>query len=326
MRYIVFTIYFLFFGTIWANDAYITTAGGNVLPIEGMRNGHIQMSSENIDIILNDDSYQIKVDFDFFNNGPSETVTVGFPQWRGPQPTTTDFLEFSAKVNGLISPYQTVKPVRPDLLSEHILVTKWYTRKIDFPAESITQTSIQYTAPYGVYGISQSADYLFGTGATWNAPIGKITLRIKNNSSKWINELRVDGLSDLLIEEIEGTAQIVLENVSPELGAMITLIVDKVPTPLVTMRRINPEKEWFFRDRVVSSVTLKLLTKEQLRILRNLIFAARGQIFESSDLNNWLHKYCSSWYRPSRKISIDDLSPNELQNLRLIQNEESRRF
>lgn len=60
------------------------------------------------------------------------------------------------------------------------------------------------------------------------------------------------------------------------------------------------------------------LSKDELRILRNTIYARHGRRFNSDDLRRYFNGF--SWYNPSRnEISPSELSPTEKHNISLIQ-------
>ena len=68
----------------------------------------------------------------------------------------------------------------------------------------------------------------------------------------------------------------------------------------------------------LSEEYLSGLSKSQLRILRNTIYARHGRKFKSKDLNDYFSKF--SWYSPRfDEISVNDLSEIEKYNLSLIQ-------
>lgn len=284
------------------------------------------MEKEEITISLYYRYYEINVKFYFRNYGESETVEVGFPQWKHHQPTEDDFYSFSCKVNGDESPYRVIEPVEPEELNDYLLVTKWYVRSVDFPADEITTTEVTFSGPYGVFGISESVDYLFGTGATWKDCIGEMDIVINNYSEDiWINKVAIDNewVNDIWRE---GNSIVCKRwNVVPNFDSQISLEIDSVPNCLVSLRRIDPERDWYFRKNDILPQTLICYTDAQLRLLRNLLFAAYGNIFASQDINDWLQKYCSEWYRPTAKVYQDIFTEKELQNLELIQAEEARR-
>ncbi len=65
------------------------------------------------------------------------------------------------------------------------------------------------------------------------------------------------------------------------------------------------------------------LPKEQLRYLRNLVYAKHGYIFKSEDLKNYFENF--SWYRPNPKFSEDDFSREEKIFIKSVQNCENRK-
>ena len=73
-------------------------------------------------------------------------------------------------------------------------------------------------------------------------------------------------------------------------------------------------------NRYYSESELQSLTKEQLRFARNEIFARRGGIFTSSDLQQYFSS--RSWYVPTRNAADfedEDVNAYELANIKLIQ-------
>lgn len=68
----------------------------------------------------------------------------------------------------------------------------------------------------------------------------------------------------------------------------------------------------------LSDSDLAGLSKAELRILRNTIYARHGRRFNSADLHNYFSGF--SWYYPSRnEISPSELSATEKHNISLIQ-------
>ena len=183
--------------SVFANDAYTKVSGGSILPISKTKKENIKMEKEEINFTLYKDHYDINVKFYFTNYGPTETIEVGFPQWKHLQPTEDDFYYFKSKVNDVTTNFTVKELEKPEPLNKGMVITKWYIRSVTFESNEITTTEVEYSAPYGVYGISESADYLFGTGATWKDCIGEMIIKITNTTDDvWINAIRIDN-SDL---------------------------------------------------------------------------------------------------------------------------------
>ena len=77
------------------------------------------------------------------------------------------------------------------------------------------------------------------------------------------------------------------------------------------------------RQAPVSDAGLALLSKEQLRILRNAIFAYHRYQFRSADLAE--HFAATYWYRPDPDYTEARLNATELANAQLILEEERSR-
>lgn len=68
---------------------------------------------------------------------------------------------------------------------------------------------------------------------------------------------------------------------------------------------------------VIPDSSLAVLTKEELRLLRNTIFAKHGMIFESEDLKNHFQQF--GWYRPMRRNVDSQLTEVDGWNITNIQ-------
>jgi len=71
-------------------------------------------------------------------------------------------------------------------------------------------------------------------------------------------------------------------------------------------------------ENIFISDALAFLSQDELRLLRNLIYAKHGKIFKTSDLSNYFSKFFE-WYTPLYDDVDNLLSENEKQNIKLIQ-------
>ena len=76
--------------------------------------------------------------------------------------------------------------------------------------------------------------------------------------------------------------------------------------------------KWIYIDtnKKIPSDILKQFNKEQFRILRNEIFARKGRIFKSKDLQEIFSQ--QPWYKPDPKYSDEKLIPLDRENISLI--------
>jgi len=309
---------------LFSNDTYIEVSGGSLSLTELSKNDDIQMVSEEITITLFDEYYETSVIFNFYNHGIEQEILVGFPQWSRGTQNKDNFINFSATLNGENQEFQEILVDNPEPLERYLIIYKWYTRNIKFESNGYTQTSVNYKVPYGSYG--NGAEYLYGTGSSWSRSIETMNVKLVNKSQRWINEVSFDTEDERIeIENINNEIIIKLTDVKPNPSDLIILTVNKIPRGLVTNRRIDPERWWYYGSIKLDKEDVNLLTSSQLRLLRNLLFAAKGHIFRSEDINMWLQKYCSDWYSPERKVSINELNEIEKYNLELIQSVEMQR-
>lgn len=85
----------------------------------------------------------------------------------------------------------------------------------------------------------------------------------------------------------------------------------------------DPDLEDIISTYRIDDCDVDYMSKEELRIIRNAIFAHHGKIFKSQDLTDHFSKY--EWYNPSvENVSMEELNEIEKANLRLIQSYENK--
>ncbi len=322
-----------------ANDAYIEAAGGSVIPIDSpVSSAHpsISMKSEKIKIDLQPGFYHVHVDFEFYNEGDSSSIKVGFPQWHYGTSNTVELKNFKTTVNGKAVEYEILKDNGTKTpVHQAEIVDLWFVRDITFPSKAITKTSVDYDCEYGVAGFWKGVEYLFGTGRTWKNPIGNQTIEITNNisptsvilcnrtffieSDEWITATT---LKDTQITNNGTKITITRKNVSPDFFDVFRCEIADYYFMLNPYGDFDSQNYRFGKN-LLKEKDLIFFTNEQLRYMRNIILACHGNIFQSADLNNWLKK--QDWYKPSHKVELSELSEIELANLQAIQIEEARR-
>ncbi|MCR4941045.1 MAG: YARHG domain-containing protein [Treponemataceae bacterium] len=336
-----FTVLFslLLSSLINANDAYIEAAGGSVLPIDSPHasaHPYISMKSEVIKIDLEKDFYRVHVDFVFYNEGDSVKVKVGFPKWHYGSSKTIEMRNFKTSVNGKTVDYEIIEDKGAETpLHKSDVVDSWFVREITFPSKTTTKTSVDYDCEYGHAGFNKGVEYLFGTGKTWKNPIGSQTIEITNNigpssiilddrtffieSDEW---KKAEALSDAEIENIDDKIIITRKNLSPDFFDKFRLEIADDYYTLYPYADLSEDNFRLGKYRLTAR-DLLFFTKEQLRYMRNMIFAWHGNIFQSADLKQWLKGM--DWYKPSHKVDLSELSDIELENVQTIQIEEARR-
>lgn len=67
-----------------------------------------------------------------------------------------------------------------------------------------------------------------------------------------------------------------------------------------------------------TSISLALLNKQELRILRNMFYAKYGKIFSSKDLSDYFENFFD-WYEPEYQNVEDKLDKIEIENIKKIE-------
>ncbi len=338
-RFLIFLLSICFCFFLNANDAYIEAAGGSVIPIDSpMSSAHpsISMKSEIIKIDLQPSLYHVHVDFEFYNEGDSTSIKVGFPQWHYGTSETNELKNFKTTLNGKSLEYKILEDNGTKTPAHKAdIVDLWFVRDITFPSKAITKTSVDYDCEYGHGGFWKAVEYLFGTGRTWKNPIGSQTIEITNNISS-TSVIIYD--STFFVESDEWKTPDSWKNTQiTNDGKKITIIRKNVSPDFFDLFKFEIADEYFLfnpygdfdnqnyrlgKNRLTEK-DLIFFTNEQLRYMRNIIFACHGNIFQSADLNDWLKTW--DWYKPSHKVELSELSEIELANIQAIQKEEARR-
>ena len=320
---------------LWANDSYVEIAGGSIIPIDSPeKSSHpsISMKKEVIYITLEDKSYNVQVYFEFYNSGETATINVGFPEWGYGTTEVATIKDFKTTVNGRSVQFKEIPNTQTENQIENriIHIRKWFVREITFPSNKITKTYINYNCNYGYAGGNLSVTYLFGTGKTWNGPIKNQTIVITNKFSNidytilgrrtYLTQNDKD-LKGLLMGKItlnKNQFTIQRENISPdyfdhfhmEIAPCYYINYFDVDNSSLESNLIEPDDLIFF-------------TNDQLRYLRNVIYAWHGHTFDSADLKAIFKK--KDWYKPTHKVQTSEFNQTELKNLKTIMEEEKLR-
>lgn len=330
MKKNIFSILTFLFITcsLFANDTYFYLAGGNLIPMEETENISVEMQEETIFINLQEDYYEVTVDFVFYNSGNDVELEVGFPFFSEGMGGDGKIWDCTCWTNGNETDYTKTN-----------IIQGWYKpfgleyanlRKISFPKNAITTTRVNFKTNYGEEAPSfLLATYLYGTGLSWKGPIKTLKLIIENN-----NLYRKIGWIKMASKSIRSSFQRIADNkyefitynVEPENYENVFEI-----SLFDVLDNIGPTKFPSFFDfdkEVVDPENFKWYTKAQLRLVRNAIYALHGYEFKSNDLKEYFGKVGQRWNPPytiNKNFSEDDLSEIEKTNIKNLLEEESRR-
>ena len=327
--FFLFSVFFCLI-SVYANDTFFYLSGGSLVPAKETEEVNIEMREEVIKLKFQPSYYEVTVDFEFYNPGKEQNLLIGFPFFEIGNNGKGKIYDFECWTNDKKTDYKD-KPIDSKWkTSSNNNLKNAYTREITFAKKSITKTKISYKSTYGSATTSDSvATYLYGTGASWKNPIGKITLILENsNLSKYPRDIyiRDKSIKNEFLRVSDNTFKIDLYNVEPNYTDVFTIqltsnIGDTGP-------KIFPYH--FYYDRFpIEEQDLFWRTKAQLRIVRNTIYALHGYIFKSPDLIEYFSgEWVKNWaipYTPNPNFTEDDLSQIEKNNIKAILEEEQSR-
>jgi hypothetical protein len=302
---------------LYANDAWVNAAGGSFASLDG-KNQNVQMVSEHIKIDMYENYYEMNIEFLFFNHGNTVELMVGFPEYYYGT-TPSNIREFETTIND-----ERIEVEKRQNADQNSGINLWYVKNIVFQANGYTRSTVRYIADYAGAGSYRGVEYLYGTGSSWKDNIESITVEITNHCDFWLNRtwFRTKNVNYIMERKDNKTIIVKTENILPDVTD--TFDVDFSVFPAFEHPHFGvSERRWRLRDEIIPIGELSLLKKEQLRILRNSIFAYHGYRFNSVDLRNYFEK--QRWYKINENFSENVFSENERINLQNILAEESRR-
>jgi hypothetical protein len=317
-------IIFLFFLVLlsckaYSNDGWIEISGGNYSIVDS-QNSEIRLIRERMIIDLYETYYNIRISYTFYNDGPTVTLDIGFPEYATPEHYMAGLSNFRSYINGKSVETRYVRN------SSYVLKNKaginnieaWHIKKVTFTNNKELNSIVEYSGQYSALGgYGGALVYLYGTARCWKNGIENFTIEVNNHANLWINEFKTQFVNYTLKNE-DDILIINAKQIIPNLNDTFELYVS------TNYRRFlwADDTGWYFKD-VINENELKFFSKDQLRILRNSLYAWHGFIFSSKDMIDFFNK--QSWYRPNNSFNENLLSENERKNIELIRAEERRR-
>lgn len=275
------------------------------------------MEKEVITIDLYEDYFQVNVKFDFRNEGRTQDLIVGFPFYSTGL-GQAEIYDFCSSTNGIdiaVEENAIIASGDNDFFEELGIA---YYREVTFEANSITRTEINYKS---MYGSNRYVSYLFGTGSFWTGVIEQIEIRINNHTDYWIYDFYMDGLSPERWKVYwEG------DNFVVRIGWIEPNETDCVKFQLENSyiyHQIMGLPMWYNHDsELLTEEDLRYLTLDQLRIVRNTIYAYNGYKFRDQELLDYFNV---PWYEPRNIFLESYLNRYEKCNIEIISITESER-
>ena len=168
--------------TAAADDGSVETVGGAVRLMKTQSS--VRMVSETVKARVGPDLVQVDCEFVMRNEGPADTVLVGFPDGSmGPYRGGGEEYEiesFRSWVDGVEVKCQRA----PDADGVNALVGAWWTKRVVFPAGAVRRIRNRYEVSPSWHPMGLGAEkpdstagyrafrYILWTGASWKGTIG----------------------------------------------------------------------------------------------------------------------------------------------------------
>lgn len=326
-------IFLLINTVVFSNDSSVVL--GESVEIIDNESTNITMLEEEIIITLYKGYYEVDVTFDFFNDGPSEDILLGFPVFSGtydnPEERKWAQIDFESYINGNLLTDYTVRE-KSEKNNYYLNTTKWYIREVTFPQNSHTYSRVIYRAPYSVAGYHRYASYIFGTGRCWKGSIGKMTIYINHGDDVIIDGIAIDYWKDIPVKyicEASGRYKFVLENVEPEEKESIRIgnksfdIYGEYKGGFG-----DPYVGWMWNEHLLyKDITeLKFLTLNQIRLFIGFFYANYGYDFKNPLYKYYFQRLSPSWftsdmaYKAAPEFTTEMLNEFERKNVNYLLN------
>lgn len=178
-------------GLLWANDAPLRSVGKAIRPREDVS---VRMLTEKVEITIDNSVAYVKCVFTLVNEGPADTVLVGFPRdWE------KDLYDFRAWAYRVDFPVQD-GAAEPQYGGEAGEIKWWKTFEVPFKSAGDTVQVHNYywtllADPLERTNADLKFRYVLRTGALWKDTIedARITITLRNTHPDQVTQLSPEG-------------------------------------------------------------------------------------------------------------------------------------
>lgn len=325
LRKVVFTIGLILTLAMssMANDALVISMGDTIHPVDETV---IQIERENLSISYNQTTglWDVEVDFIFCNpTSQPRREQVAFVNYAVPyEDFNYRITGFTTQVNGVTLPFERREERRKveDFSLEGI--TEYFISAITFQP-GFTRVNHKYSY-YGIIGTFSGFYYVLTTAKGWNGPIKQFSLTIELPEKSSVNkpelplipygEFKEDHYNSYFFRR--GGFFFTATDFVPETNLWVNILVlsyylnNEYP-----LEGKNISMHTLLHDEI-SAVELAELTKEELRILRNAIYAWHGYKFADPELTDYFSR--QPWYFAEEENQNIQLTEVQRKNVALL--------
>ena len=318
----------IFSFTLFADDTLTAGTGDTLHPITST---NIILTDEVLNITKTEKGWDILVQYEFDNTNDEQNLEIAFvsinkhKNWDGTDNYTGNISNMHTLVNG--------EEINSKLETNDSI--DYYTYKMKF-LKGFNKVSHTYSLVGTIIGdpYSEAIAYKLTTGNNWSGPIRKLKIIVNFNQPEIISDLKpgfnIDGIYKNGTTSEFNTKYINLINGKLTYNAENYIAKDDIYIHLSRWAILG--QDFVGNQNKISMLDLhgaKIgvreiagLKKEQVRILRNAIFAYNGYQFKDSTLSTYFNEY--GWYYP--KIDNADIILNDIEkeNVMLLKNLEDK--
>lgn len=322
-----------------ANDGRYLSNGSVIFP---MQDNNIELTKEILSFSCRNMKSQVHIQFTFDNKENIEKkILVGFqaPNSFGDVDKFTlnnpPIQNFTIQFDGNIIPYTVkmaecedcpLKDVGSIKLNQASIAVFVYLFEITFkPGINVINHSYEFQASERV-DIKEVYDYILTTGAKWkNKTIKELKVEIVlgenincfvqnsfGNNAVWniigtgkiLNkQIFEDTISYKLVRIVSGKLEITVKNLEPKQNIRFGMLNHSV---FIDKFGFDENESKVYKALLFSSIADETYTKEELRLIRNSVYAKYGYVFKSKDLIDYFNKF--ECYIPNPNLRMEEIS------------------
>lgn len=312
----------------YANDTMFTVKGGDLTLIDS-GSSEVRLIKEKLYMHFYDQYYQVIVEYEFYNEGNELSTKLGFPIRVNTVNTDIKDIKvyvtgFDTAVNGQYVPFEVIKqPIQSTNESGHYkeeYTEIWYVKNVTFQKGCKTEITIKYNSDYGSEGVGSClAYYYYGSGVTWKNGIELLELYIQTHEKQilyYIKSPRTFTIDDTHWNK----SQLLINN-----STFIVSKDDQLRFELTDFSELDYIDNYFSDGCNKNwSINYRLLTIEQLKLLRNGFYAFHNYRFKSKELIDFFTINMSA-YKPLYYNVDDKLTDKQKKIIEDILQEEKKR-
>lgn len=288
-----------------ADDGFLGSQGGNVFLSKSTT---ISMVKEYVLIRLEKEGFRARCIFWFYNKGKTVNAMVGFPDYSD---ESLPLSNFSCLVNGNRTDVILKRGISRTPDGDTLGTNFWYAWKAQFRSHDTTVIENEYTGKYGgsVTGI-EDVDYVIGTGASWDGPIGQGRI-VFNHGGIATTKFTAADFDTFGIKEsrmIDSTV-FTFNNLIPKKDESIDLTVycfwGNSPTPPGTPNVVEDSPYKPFVEAFLDGQYGRHRTRQPQSLI-NEIYARGGYIFRKDSIEKFYRT--QHWYKPDPKFTLAKLN------------------